>query len=464
MIRHKHFDKIVIVTTVLALIFATGLLFKGQWGLQSTDSMPPYANKLFDDSYVHQIDLQFNDPESFFANAKEEKYVEATITIDGEVFENVGLRVKGNNSLRLVERYGLTRYSMKIEFDHYNKDLNYYGLDKMSLDCSFQDNSYLKNYMTYQMMSFMEVPSSLCSYTWVTINDKDWGLFLVIEEVEEAFVKRNFGKNYGKLYKPGYRSLDDENADIALKYIGDDVENYNNIFNNARFDITLEDKKRLIEAIKILDSGKNLETAVNIDEVLAYFVVQVFVVNMDSYLGRTGHNYFLYEEDGIMTMIPWDYNLAFATYSLGMPNPINDATLYVNYPINTPASGTIMKNRPLYHHVMKNDDYYKKYHEYFDYFVKEYYENGYFEKKIAKTTKMIAPYVKKDPTAFCSYEDYLLGVETFKEFCSLRFQSVRGQLEGKIASTWKEQETNTTKINADHIWLPDMGEIADLKD
>ena len=226
----------------------------------------------------------------------------------------------------------------------------------------------------------------------------------------------------------------------------------------------MEDKKRLIEAIKILDSGKNLETAVNIDEVLAYFVVQVFVVNMDSYLGRTGHNYFLYEEEGIMTMIPWDYNLAFATYSLGMPNPINDATLYVNYPINTPASGTIMKNRPLYHHVMKNDDYYKKYHEYFDYFVKEYYENGYFEKKIAKTTKMIAPYVKKDPTAFCSYEDYLLGVETFKEFCSLRFQSVRGQLEGKIASTWKEQETNTTKMNADHIWLPDMGEIADLKD
>ncbi|WRK52044.1 hypothetical protein SD457_16310 [Coprobacillaceae bacterium CR2/5/TPMF4] len=69
------------------------------------------------------------------------------------------------------------------------------------------------------------------------------GAFLAIEEVEEAFVKRNFGKNYGKLYKPGYRSLDDENADIALKYIGDDVENYNNIFNNARFDITLEDKK-----------------------------------------------------------------------------------------------------------------------------------------------------------------------------------------------------------------------------
>ena len=33
-----------------------------------------------------------------------------------------------------------------------------------------------------------------------------------------------------------------------------------------------------------------------LDRVLRYFVVQVFTVNLDSYLGRTGHNYFLYEE------------------------------------------------------------------------------------------------------------------------------------------------------------------------
>ena len=84
---------------------------------------------------------------------------------------------------------------------------NYYGLDKLSLDASFQDNSYLKTYMAYDMMAFMGVPTPLCSYAWVTVNGEDWGLFLAVEEPEEAFARRNFGKDYGQLYKPDYRSL-----------------------------------------------------------------------------------------------------------------------------------------------------------------------------------------------------------------------------------------------------------------
>lgn len=140
----------------------------------------------------------------------------------------------------------------------------------------------------------------------------------------------------------------------------------------------------------------------NVDEVLRYFTVQVFVVNMDSYLGRTGHNYFLYEEEGRISILPWDYNLAFATYALGMPNPVRDATVLVNMPINTPASGEVMKNRPLYHNLMKNPDYYAQYHVYFDQLLKEYFESGYFEKFLEETKEMIAPYVEQDPQRFAA--------------------------------------------------------------
>ena len=59
---------------------------------------------------------------------------------------------------------------------------NYHGLDKFSLDASFQDNSYLKTYLVYDMMDYMEVPAPLCSYAWVTVNGQPWGLFLAIEE------------------------------------------------------------------------------------------------------------------------------------------------------------------------------------------------------------------------------------------------------------------------------------------
>ena len=55
--------------------------------------------------------------------------------------------------------------------------------------------------------------------------------------------------------------------------------------------------------MKVLGEGENLHTAVDVEEVLRYFTVQVFVVNLDSYLGPTGHNYYLYEEDGKYNII-----------------------------------------------------------------------------------------------------------------------------------------------------------------
>ena len=76
--------------------------------------------------------------------------------------------------------------------------------------------------------------------------------------------------------------MKDENADVALRYTGDDPALYDNIFRNAKFKTSEADRQRLIEALRILDSGENLETAVNVDEVLRYFTVQVFVMNWDT--------------------------------------------------------------------------------------------------------------------------------------------------------------------------------------
>lgn len=464
MLKHRYTDIICITAAVAACILAVLFLSAEQLGIRAASSAPEYSRRLFDDSYVHTLDIRIGDWDAFLAAATEENYTECDVEIDGEVFSSVGLRAKGNNSLRLVNEYGLERYSLKIEFDHFQDGNTYYGLDKLSLDSSYQDNSYMKNYLAYDMMDYMGVPSPLCSYVWVTVNGEDWGLFLAVEEPEEAFARRNYGADHGKLYKPDYRSLEAENRDVALQYTTEDPADYDNIFRNAKFDIDAEDQARLIGALKTLSEGTDLESAVNVDEVLRYFTVQVFVVNLDSYLGRTGHNYFLYEEDGIISMLPWDYNLAFATYSLGMPDPINDAELYVNYPIDTPASGEIMTNRPLYHNLMKNDEYFAKYHAYFDQFIREYFESGYFVKKTAETAKMISPYVKKDPTAFCSYEDHLTAVRTITDFCMLRAESVRGQLSGTIPSTIRGQQEDTeSRVDASEVWLPDMGEIADLE-
>jgi len=98
-------------------------------------------------------------------------------------------------------------------------------------------------------------------------------------------------------------------------------------------------------------------------------------------------------------------------------------------------------------------------------FITGYFESGALENRIAQTEKMIATYVKNDPTAFCSYEDFLIGVDTIKNFCLLRAKSIRGQLDGTIPSTIRGQsERPDLFIAASSVWLPDMGEIVDLND
>ena len=103
--------------------------------------------------------------------------------------------------------------------------------------------------------------------------------------------------------------------DVALIYTDDEFDSYANIFDNAKTSPSDADKTRLIEALKNLNEAENksLETTVAIDEVIRYFVVHNFVLNFDSYTGSMIHNYYLYEKDGQLSMIPWDYNLSLYT-------------------------------------------------------------------------------------------------------------------------------------------------------
>ncbi len=462
MLRHKHIDKICIIITALTLAL-TLLFMQGEaFGLVPVSAYS-YPERLFDQGRVHRIEITAKDFDEMLQNASKEEYIPADITINGEKLRNVGLRTKGNNSLHLTEKYGLQRFSFKVEFDHYEQK-SYHGLDKLSLDASFQDNAYMKTYLTFDMMRKMGVKTPLCSYVWLTVNGEGYGLYLAIEEIEESFAIRNYGKDHGKLYKPQYRSLDYVVEDVSLTYQGTDPAAYESIFDNAKFDVTDADKTRLIDALYTLSTGERLETAVDIDAMLRYFTVQVFVVNLDSYLGKNGHNYYLYEKDGVISMLPWDYNLAFGTYSLGMPNPINDSTLYINYPIDTPAAGEIMFDRPLYHNLMQYGDSFANYHAYFDRFITEYFESGYFVTEVARVDNLISPYVMQDPTAFCDYADYRQAVKTLTDFCLLRAKSVRRQLSGTIPSTIKGQSEDSSHfIDGSSVWLPDLGEVEDLK-
>lgn len=538
MSTHKHFDKICCVVLALTLILTVLFMNAEHFGVQKASTVMGYEKTLFDTSKVHTINIIMDDWDEFTANCKSEEYYACTVVIDNEAYKNVAIRGKGNTSLSQVSN---DRYSYKIEFDHYDSTNTYYGLDKLCLNNIIQDNTYMKDYLTYQMMNEMGVASPLCSYAYITVNGEDWGLYLAVEAVEESFLQRNYGKDYGELYKPDSmnmgggrgngrefdmdeffekmengeiegapmpdfekmepptgmdfenmepsQAMDDKRMpafdempedmpselpkdalgeepkgkggagmmkgsdDVLLKYIDDEIESYNNIFNNAKTEVTESDKRRLIESLQNLSNGEELTSTVDIEKVIRYFVVHNFVVNFDSYTGGMIHNYYLYEKDGQLQMLPWDYNLAFGGFESQ-----SDATGLVNYPIDSPVSGGNAQDRPMIAWIFENKEYTDLYHAYFSEFMETYFESGYFEDMMDEVSTMISPYVEKDPTKFCTYEEFETGISALREFCLLRAESINGQLDGTIGATADTQQSETL-VDAGELQISAMGSM-----
>ena len=558
MSAHKSIDKICVIVTVITLVITVIFCNGKAFGIEKSAHAIGYENRLFDHSKVHTIDIVMNDWDGFIEKAESEEYSACNLVIDGEAVKNVGIRGKGNTSLSSVKNMDSSRYSFKIEFDQYENGKTYHGLDKLCLNNIIQDNTYMKDYLAYTLMYDFSVDAPLCSYAYITVNGEDWGLYLAVEAVEDSFLERNYGSNYGDLYKPDAMSFgggrgngkdfsmsdfmeensDDEESedsddtastskpsggmpnfgggdfdpsqmfggdmsdfgggnfdpsqmfggempdfgngempdfssgdfdmskmpgggnggfggfgmgsdDVKLKYTDDDIESYSNIFNNAKTTVTTADQKRLIKALKNLTEQSDLNDTVDVDEVIRYFVVHNFLCNGDSYTGQMIHNYYLYEKNGQLSMIPWDYNLAYGSFMGG------NASSSVNSPIDTPVSNG-MSDRPMIAWIFSSEEYTEQYHKLFS----EFLSDVDFVKLISETAALIDEYVQKDPTKFCTYDEFKTGVEAVSKFCTLREESVSGQLSGSIPSTTEGQNTDSSAlIDCGDLNTSDMGSM-----
>ena len=201
MLKTKSLNRVTMSVTVLMLVAAL-LLWGRVEAVQSNGSHTMgYEDLLFDQSYVHTIDITMDNWDELIDTATTETYMECSITIDGEKYGSVAIRAKGNTSLSTVATLGSTRYSFKVEFDHYVKGMTYHSLDKLSLNNLIQDATMMKDYLAYTLMNRMGVPTPLCKFVQLSVNGEPWGLYLAVEGVEEGFLERN-GMSKGELYKP----------------------------------------------------------------------------------------------------------------------------------------------------------------------------------------------------------------------------------------------------------------------
>ena len=461
MLAHRHFAKFAAVLTAAAVCLSLLAAAAGDFLVEALGGKGvtmEYESVLFDTDTVLDINIRMDADafQSMLDNAISEEYVSCDVEIGGKTFTDVGIRPKGNTSLSsIVHDPDSDRYSFKLEFDKYIEGQTCFGLDKLVLNNNYADATNMKEAIVYDMYRFLGADASLYNYARLSVNGEYFGVYLALEAVEESFMLRNYGAANGALYKPegmniggGGKGGDGGGSGGAnLNYTDDDLDSYETIWEGEVTDTGKQDHKRVVAALKAVSEGKDLETYLDVDNILRYMAVHTFVVNADSLSGNMAHNYYLYESGGRLNILPWDYNLSFGGMNGG------DASSVVNDAIDTPFSGT-----QFFDALLENEEYRKQYHAYLSTIVEEYVFGGGFDAAYTRIRAQIDTLVETDPNALYTYAAYTAAAEMLYETVRLRAESVRGQLGGSIPSTDAGQRMDSSAlVDASSIDLSVMG-------
>lgn len=416
-----------------------------------------------------KITIDSDDFQDMLDNASAEEYKQASVDYNGLHFDNIGIRTKGNLSLRsVVQMTDSDRYSFKLSFDEYvNQTLD--GISKINLNNNYSDASSMREFLTYELAEQMGLPTPKYSFVNVYINGELWGFYLAVEQIGDAYLNRHFGNAYGALYKG---QMTGSGSDLT--WLGDDPSSYTGLALKSKE--TNDDI--LIDMLDELNNGSDYERVLDVEESLKYIALNVLTNNMDSYIGQNKQNYYLYEDDGIFSILPWDYNMAFGGMggamggrgggggfgARGQTDDKDQATESVtgntgstntaaptapnadeapaaartssssSLLIDEPTQGAVAE-RPLVAKLLAVDEYKELYHSVLQEAADGYLADDTFTARVNELEEMIAPYVKADPNAFYTYEEFQQAVPSLIATNTSQIETINKQLDGTLPSS-----------------------------
>src|SRR5436190_8033674 len=243
-------------------------------------------------------------------------YVLSEVEFDGRRIADVALRFKGNSSYAVSA--GTLRRPMRMDFDRFEEGRRFAGVQSLNLSNTSFDPSQIREAIGFWLFQKLNVPACRTGHAlvYLTVEGKYvreyLGLYTLIEEVDENFLKKHFGNVDGLLIKPaGMR---------GFAYLGEKWQQYRDICSPRSKEPPgacqkIIDFARLIHRADDATFRAKIGSFLAVDEFLRYVAVNSAILNFDSFLS-TGHNYYLYVNpaDRRIYFIPWDTNMSFGGY------------------------------------------------------------------------------------------------------------------------------------------------------
>lgn len=267
------------------------------------------ASGVWSDSEVHDFALTVDEQDlaamlKAYTSTGDKEWISATVVIDGQTFQNVGIKLKGNSTLRNVKTTSdPATLPWLIRLDKY--------VDGQSLDGSTEfvvrgntSQTSLNEAVALAILAQTGLASEEYAYSEVSVNGSEEQLRLIVENPSDEFMDRALGDGY--LYKA------EAGGDYA--YRGDTAEDYADVFDQEAGDDDIAPLADFLNFINDSDDATfaaELGDHLDVDAFATYLAFQDLVGNNDDIDGP-GNNSYLYFDSAsqMMTVVNWDLNLA----------------------------------------------------------------------------------------------------------------------------------------------------------
>lgn len=366
-------------------------------------------NDLYDMDQITLIEIEFSTDDwdailDDYKTTGSDEVLPATVTINGYVFDSVGVSYKGNSTYSASN----AKNPLNLELD-YVYDLQYFGGYKtLKLSNGKNDPSFVREVLAYEIgRKYMDMP--LSNYAKVMINGDYYGMFSSSEAIDGRYAERRI---YANKDNPRFKCNPPNGMgpgnEPSLDYIGNDSALYENIY-ELKSDFGWAE---LIDFMFQLETNSAaLETFLDVDRALWMLAFNIVTANMDSYSGPTKQNYYMIQDDnGRWCPIIWDQNEGiggFENVGSGSPGPPNltDLTEMDMYLRDGDAAW------PLISKLLAVPRYKKMYVAHMRTIVAENIANGWFYTRGQELQSLIDTEVQAEPNPFYTYSQFTSNLD-----------------------------------------------------
>ncbi len=316
-------------------------------------------------------------------------WVPCTFTFDGLDWYQVGIRYKGNSTLRNAYQNNSDKYPFKLDFDEFEetypaiKNQRFYGFKQLNLSNNYDDPSFMREKVAGDLFRAFGVAAPRASFCAVYLdrgNGSNFiGMYTLVEEVDDSVPDSQFPDNNGNLYKPdgdaaSFAAGTYDESEMDLK-TNEDLGDYSDV--KQLYDL-MQSSTRTSNASQW---KTDLESIFNVDQYLKYLAVNTVIQNWDTY-GVMTHNYFLYNDLGKLVWIPWDNNESMQDGKMGGAISL--------------SMSEVGDNWPLIRYVMDVESYELQYQSYVRQFTDEHFTTAKMSTLFAKHQSILTSYASQE--------------------------------------------------------------------